>query len=255
MIFYFSATGNSKYVAQRIADATGERLIFLRDAVRSRSYSYDLGRDERVGFVAPTYFFGLPSILTFFLQKLRLNGYKDQYIYLVLTCGNSTGSAAEQAVKLLKRKGLPLSGQFAVRMVDNYAPVFKMPDQETVNATLDAAEEPINEAVEAIQARGIGDYNRFRGPLPGPLTAAAYPLYAHGRSTKPFLVTDACVSCGLCQELCPCGAITMSEGRPAWTKPQCVRCLACLHRCPTGAIRWKTPDEDNGRYYNPRVER
>ena len=62
------------------------------------------------------------------------------------------------------------------------------------------------------------------------------------------------VSCGLCQELCPCGAITMSEGRPAWSKPQCVRCLACLHRCPTKAIRWKSPGEDQGRYYNPRVE-
>ena len=50
MIFYFSATGNSKYVAQRLAGATGERLVFLRDAVRSRAYHYDLGRQERLGF-------------------------------------------------------------------------------------------------------------------------------------------------------------------------------------------------------------
>ena len=84
--------------------------------------------------------------------------------------------------------------------------------------------------------------------------AAAYPLYAHGRATKPFLVTDACVKCGLCQEICPCGAITLFSGKPAWTKPRCVLCMGCLHRCPTKAIRWKSPDEDQGRYYNPRVE-
>ena len=34
MIFYFSATGNSKYAAERIASATEDRLIFIRDAIR-----------------------------------------------------------------------------------------------------------------------------------------------------------------------------------------------------------------------------
>ena len=56
MIFYFSATGNSKYTAQRIADATGDRLISLSDAVRGRNYCYDVSRDERIGFVFPVYF-------------------------------------------------------------------------------------------------------------------------------------------------------------------------------------------------------
>ena len=81
-----------------------------------------------------------------------------------------------------------------------------------------------------------------------------YPSYARGRSTRPFVVTDGCIGCGLCQEICPCGAITLAGGQPLWTKPQCVRCLACLHRCPTGAIHWKKAGEDRGRYFNPRVE-
>ena len=70
MIFYFSATGNSKYAAERLAAATEDRVVFLRDAIRSRSYRYDIGREERVGFVVPVYFQGLPSILHFFLKKL-----------------------------------------------------------------------------------------------------------------------------------------------------------------------------------------
>ena len=72
--------------------------------------------------------------------------------------------------------------------------------------------------------------------------------------TKPFVVTDHCIGCGLCQEICPCGAILISGGKPAWVKSKCVRCLGCLHRCPAQAIHWKTPEEDRGRYYNPRVE-
>ena len=51
MIFYFSATGNSKYAAGRIAASTEDRLISLKDAVRGRSYRYDVSREERIGFV------------------------------------------------------------------------------------------------------------------------------------------------------------------------------------------------------------
>ncbi len=254
MIFYFSATGNSKYAAERIAAATDDRLVFLRDAVRSRSYRYDAGREARIGFVVPVYFQGLPSIVTFFLEKLELTGCRDPYIYLVLTCGKTTGGAAGQMARLLAKKGLSLSARFGIPMVDNYVPMFRIPGPEETAALLDKAEDAVDEALRVVRAKGLGDYNRCQGPAPALQTAAAYPVYAHGRSTRPFVVTDACIGCGLCQELCPCGAVTLFDGRPAWTKPKCVRCLACLHRCPAGAIHWKKAEEDRGRYYNPRVE-
>lgn len=254
MIFYFSATGNSKYVALRLAEATDDRLISLTDAVHSRCYQYDVSQERRIGFVVPTYYYGLPSILSFFLEKLKLEGYRDQYVYLALTCGGSTGDAAGQMGKLLKKKGVALSAQFAIPMVSNYIPLDKMPEREEIDRRLAAAEEYIDEARRAVRSRSIGDYNRCQGAAPGAVTAAVYPLYARGRSTKPFVVTDACTGCGLCEQICPCGAITMTEGRPAWTKPQCVRCLGCLHRCPGGAIRWKKAEEDRGRYVNPKAE-
>lgn len=255
MIFYFSATGNSKYVAERAASATDDRLIFLRDAVRGRSYRYDVSNETRIGFVVPTYFQGLPSILTFFLDKLQLTGYTDQYVYLILTCGTTTGGAAGQMAKLLKEKGVTLSAQFAVPMIDNYIPMFTIPDDDTVADILDKAEDYIDEACRAIRSLGIGDYNRCQGVLPGAQTAAMYLLYSKGRSTKPFLVTDECIKCGLCQEICPCGAITLFHGVPEWTKPKCVQCMGCLHRCPSKAIHWKSADEDRGRYYNPHTGR
>ena len=254
MIFYFSATGNSKYAAQRIAAVTEDRLVSLRDAVRARSYRFSVGRDERIGFVAPVYFQGLPSILRFFLDKLQLEGYQEQYIYLVMTCGQWTGGAADQLSKLLAKKGMALSAQFAIPMVDNYVPAFTIPGEEETERILDRAEAYIDEAGRAVRSRGAGDYNRCKGPAPSLQTAAMYPSYARGRSTRPFVVTDGCIGCGLCPEICPCGAITLAGGQPLWTKPQCVRCLACLHRCPTGAIHWKKPGEDQGRYFNPRVE-
>lgn len=254
MIFYFSATGNSKYVAERLAAATDDQLISMPEAIQARSYQYDISREQRIGFVVPTYYYGLPSVLNFFIEKLQLTGYEDQYVYVVLTCGGSTGDAAGMLAKMLKKKGVTLSAQFAVPMVDNYIPLSKLDDAEKIGKTLDAAEEYIDEARRAIRSKGFGDYNRCQGAAPAVLTAAVYPMYKRGRSTKVFVVTDECVGCGTCQALCPCEAITIQEDKPVWTKPQCVHCLGCLHRCPSRAIHWKKADEDRGRYYNPRVD-
>ena len=254
MIFYFSATGNSKYAAERIASVSEDHLISLRDAIRARRYRYDVSRESRIGFVVPVYVQGLPSILNFFLEKLELTGYCGQYIYAVFTCGNWTGDAAGQLNKALKKKGLALSARFGVQMVDNYIPAFRIPDAEETARILDAAEETIDDAARAIRARGAGDYSRCHGPAPAAQTSMMYPFYNKGRSTKPFVVTEHCIGCGLCQEVCPCGAIAIAGGKPAWVKPKCVQCLGCLHRCPAQAIHWKKPTEDQGRYYNPRVE-
>ena len=147
-----------------------------------------------------------------------------------------------------------LSAQFGIPMVDNYVPLGRIADKESAARKLDEAEEYIEEARRAIRTRGLGDYNRCKGSAPAVMTAAAYPLYVHGRSTRPFVVTDQCIGCGLCQEICPCGAISLSGGQPVWAKRTCVQCLGCLHRCPVEAIHWKKADEERGRYYNPRVE-
>lgn len=253
MIFCFSATGNSEYAAERAAEATEDHVVSLCAAVRDRNYTYDVSRDERIGFIFPVYFQGLPSILRFFLKKLELTGYRGQYIYTVMTCGQWTGRAADQLGSLLQEKGLTLSAEFAIPMVDNYIPAFRIPGEEKIQEILDAADNIIDEACRSIRAKGAGDYNRFHGPVPA-LQAAMYQIYAHGRSTKPFVVTDHCIGCALCQEICPCGAILISGGKPSWVKSKCVQCLACLHRCPAQAIHWKKPEEDNGRYYNPRVK-
>ena len=50
MILYFSGTGNSKYVAQRMAEALNQSLLSMNDRIRSHDTS-PVETDERLVIV------------------------------------------------------------------------------------------------------------------------------------------------------------------------------------------------------------
>ena len=54
MILYFSGTGNSKYVAQRMAEALNQSPLSMNDRIRSHDTS-PVETDERLVIVLPTH--------------------------------------------------------------------------------------------------------------------------------------------------------------------------------------------------------
>ncbi len=52
----------------------------------------------------------------------------------------------------------------------------------------------------------------------------------------PLRLTDACVSCGQCQKLCPAGCIDIAQG--SIDNERCLRCLQCLDACRFEAVTW-----------------
>lgn len=69
MIFYFSATGNCKYAAQRIAASTEEAIHSITECVKQHQYHFS-SDNGTVGIITPTYAWGLPSIVRIFCMRL-----------------------------------------------------------------------------------------------------------------------------------------------------------------------------------------
>ncbi|HNX48217.1 MAG TPA: 4Fe-4S binding protein [Methanomassiliicoccales archaeon] len=46
---------------------------------------------------------------------------------------------------------------------------------------------------------------------------------------------DECVGCGLCEDVCPSGAITVDDVAVIDAK-KCTECGACIDECPNSAI-------------------
>ena len=62
MILYFSGTGNSRYVAQRIAEALGDELLSMNDRIKAGDTS-PVASGERLVIVTPTYAWRIPRIV------------------------------------------------------------------------------------------------------------------------------------------------------------------------------------------------
>lgn len=58
MIIYFSATGNSKYVAERIARELNDTAISIIDCIETETYDFTLSDGEKIGIVSPTAVYG-----------------------------------------------------------------------------------------------------------------------------------------------------------------------------------------------------
>ena len=68
MILYFSGTGNSKYVAQRMAEALNQSLLSMNDRIRSHNTS-PVETDERLVIVTPTYAWRIPRLVRDWLLR------------------------------------------------------------------------------------------------------------------------------------------------------------------------------------------
>lgn len=245
MIFYFSATGNSRYVAERIAAATGDEALSIAEWLEG----CDCGAVERetsVGIVSPTYAWGLPIVVRDFLRKLDLRP-EPSYLWFVATYGTTPGQTGRFADDILREKGLNLSARFSVKMPDTWTPLFDLSDAGKVRRINEAAERCIDEAAARIRSRDRGDFMERKTPLL--LSKAVHALeYDSMRRTSRFKVEDSCVGCGLCARNCPISVIEIREKKPAWTADRCAMCLACLHRCPKFAIQYGNRTKSHGQY-------
>jgi ferredoxin/flavodoxin len=250
MIFYFSGTGNSLHAAKRISAHQNERLISISDCLKARTLEFKLAGNEIAGFIFPTYFFGIPTIVLDFMKRLTLRSSGENYIFAACTCGGDSGNLLKDFAGILKKKGLALNAGFEIVMPDNYILMFNLlTPPERVGKILTDAEVRIGQINSAVSGRK--DVKPAGGFSPWIKTVTGYPVYKFGRSTKPFHTADNCTGCGLCAKKCPCGMIHLKNKRPVWASGKCTQCIACLHRCPVSAIQYGKKTATRGRYVHP----
>lgn len=225
MIFYFSGTGNSEWVACQLARLTGDEAVNIT-ALREIPKVWDV---EQLGFVFPVYAWGAPEPVISFAKRLEKS---EVFTFGVCTCGGEAGLAMKRFAEVY-----PLNSSYSLVMPNNYILGTDTDSDAAIKGKLARATEELEQiAAEVSQQRPI--YRVREGRLAKLKSSAAnFGFNRFARSAKPFSAGAPCNGCGLCAAECPANAISMQGGRPVWAA-QCFQCMRCINQCPTGAIQY-----------------
>lgn len=249
MILYFTGTGNSEYVAKRIENETEEESLNLFQKIRNHDYT-ELYSNKPWIVVVPTYAWRIPRIVADWMEKAVLSGSTD--IYFVMTCGGNIGNAEKYLKALCSKKGMRYLGCFEIVMPENYIAMFSTPTKDEAVSMIKKAETEIDKAIDFIQSGK--PFSKRRVTVTDKLNSGIvndffYPAFVHA---KKFYVTEGCISCGLCETVCPLSNIQFTGGKPIWAD-NCTHCMACICRCPQEAIEYGKHSEGLPRYTCPKV--
>ena len=116
MVVYFSGTGNSKYVAERIADSLQEKLLCMNERIKSGDTG-PVKTGEKLVVVVPTYAWRIPRVVSDWIGQTEFVGAKN--VWYVMSCGSSIGGADIYNRKLSEKKGLKHMGTAQIIMPEN----------------------------------------------------------------------------------------------------------------------------------------
>ena len=245
MVFYFTGTGNSLYIAKRIAEITGDTLVSMNDKIKHND-TQAIHTDNRLIFVVPTYGWRIPRIVEQWIQATQFTGAGKTWF--VMNCGGEIGNAAKYLRRLCAQKGFTYMGTAPVVMPENYIAMFNAPGDAEATQIIEKAAPVIDSAAhkiekdEAFPAPRNNLYDRF---MSGAVNPMFYRLFV---KADAFYAGDKCVGCGKCAELCPLNNITLKDGKPVWGK-SCTHCMACICRCPVEAIEYGKKSVGKPRYH------
>lgn len=125
MIFYFTATGNSLYVAKQLDD----KRFSIPQELNKTNRHY---KDDRIGIVCPLFEFDIPDLVKKFI---RGSEFETDYFYIVITYGCHDGAVADRVQKNLKYDGKQAQYITSIKMVDNALLVFDMKKEKEIEHT------------------------------------------------------------------------------------------------------------------------
>lgn len=251
-IYYFSGTGNTKWLAETLAaelsaqGRTAEALplegTFLKETLADgRHWPEGLN-----GLCYPTYCFNAPWSILRLLRRMPSGNGREIFLASsrsAMLWGNRTlcgisGLSLWLPWLWLRLKGYKPRGLYAAELPCNWVAVRPGCKQECAEIFFKHEAPKLASYAEALsQRRSFFPIKLFAGIifdlLALPLAILSpYAVFALG---KLFMASDNCNGCGRCAATCPQKGIRMRRNRPYWTW-RCLSCMRCLNICPQKAV-------------------
>jgi flavodoxin/ferredoxin len=236
-IVYFSQTGNTRKVAEAIAEefeqAGHDTACFsIKDAASENLKKFDL-----IGLGTPTFESHAPTPVKDYIQSLPMLSGRRSFVFA--TCGGASGNVLFDIAKRLKGKGSEVIGELLViGEVHHPAPCIVgkspgRPNLEDLNNAKRFASAMI-QGMGSPHERGFNGLKSKKGFYNLIGWIASSDRLVRFLEPKPKLQQSNCNQCQLCVRECPMDNISMIPYPVLGSK--CIRCYRCLNVCENKAL-------------------
>lgn len=246
MVLYFSATGNTEFIAKELAKRLDDECLNLLERIRTNDNT-TLHSEKPFVICAPIYVCEMPRFMDKYLKNQVFEGNKN--VYFIFTSGGYCGPAGVLAKKIVKSKKMTYCGHAEFKMPrnyiasDSYPMLGKEATEERIRGAYEQLEKVTSDIAEGkeLTARHVSIFETI-------ITVPFNPVWCKFKlKAKAFYATEACIGCGKCEKLCPLNNIKLVDKKPNWNT-QCTHCMACISNCPVDAIEYGDIAKGKERY-------
>ena len=252
LILYFSATGNSKFIAEVFAKQMNATIHSIEDDV---DFLHLITTHETIAFSYPIYGSRVPRNLREFVTKYIKPIYHKKLIIFCTQMAFSGDGARAFTYIFHPRRQNKLKVIYAEHFImpNNVGNVFITPLASDENALKQFAnaEKKMQKVCQEIKAgiikkRGFNPISRILGLPQGLLM----PLFEY-LAKDNVRIRNNCTGCGICVKACPMKNFKL-ENNKATAKGNCVMCYRCVNLCPekciTTLLHFKVKNQYSNKY-------
>ena len=232
-IIYFSGTGNTKILAEKLSSLINVDVHSIEDDINWEAY---LDEANKIIFMYPIYYSMPPMIVRDFISKYY-NCFENKKVISLITQMCFSGDGAR-----IIEDFLPESCEVV------YTRHFNMPNNIpnipfVPIASEKGKERKIKRAVKKLEKsskeiykeewkrRATSNFSKKLGDL-----QRKEVFEREKEHVKKVWVNDDCIACGLCEKICPKNNFIIKDNT-AVPQDKCTLCLRCENKCPKKAIR------------------
>ena len=245
IIYYFSGTGNSYYIAKKLSQILDMKLCNI-NKMETTIQEY-----MEIGIVVPVYAAHAPATVLEHINKTVF--LREQRIFTVISFAGSRGFASNEMFQTIMEKENCSVRSYKIRMPGNSVLEYGSFPKFIQKRLLHSAERKIEKI-----AREVMNHTDTKRISPNLLARIYYKNGVRMRELfsekgNKFYADSTCAKCKLCKRICPVGNIEWTENHPEWGE-KCQQCMACVQWCPQNAVCHPDLPKERKKYHHPCVK-
>lgn len=236
LLAYYSSTGNTKLACEYLKNHLTNAKVELFNIAGGGSP--DINAYDFVGLATFTDWGDPPFLVRLFVDKIPRQQNKPAFV--LNTCAVLSGKTLQTLKGWLNEKGFKVIAGFTLKTPESYPPSIIKGITRADNPSpknLKKFNEFILELDQLVALPEIGKVKEAEIKIG--LINTIMPRFHREKAKREmgakYVDKNACIGCGICQEVCPYQAIN-TDNKVIFDEDKCYGCWACFNNCPSKAI-------------------